>query len=142
MYHPAVLWQMPVLVYAILEHDVQPNHALANPELYMAGQRSEFFSTKVFLCWVAEGLWGAVVCFYIPMYAYQAARENGQLLGMWADGTAIMTSIIMTVTFRLCVETTFWTWIHALAYGLSLASWFAFVAVLSVITYQASDTGT
>lgn len=136
-----IFTQMPVLIYAILEHDVRPNHALANPQLYLPGQRGDFFSTKVFLCWVAEGVWGAAVCFFVPIYAFSIPNEDGQLLGMWAEGTAIMSSIIMTVTLRLCVETTFWTWIHMLFYGISLASWYAFVALLSIISYTGTDTG-
>eukprot|EP00656_Telonema_subtile_P052944 TRINITY_DN7518_c0_g1_i4.p1 TRINITY_DN7518_c0_g1~~TRINITY_DN7518_c0_g1_i4.p1 ORF type:complete len:1259 (-),score=380.49 TRINITY_DN7518_c0_g1_i4:64-3840(-) len=130
-----IFTQMPVLVFAILEHDVRPDCAMMHPQLYHAGQRSELFNTKVFLLWIAEGVWGGCVCFFVPLYFFNIADPNGQLLGLWATGTAIMTCVVMTVTFRICVETVFWTWIHVFWYGISLASWFIFVAVFSNINY-------
>jgi len=50
-----------------------------------------------------------------------------------------MTCVITTVTFRICIETRFWTWIHVLCYSLSLASWFIFVLSLSNIQYEQTD---
>ena len=121
--------------------DVHPQQSMLHPELYHVGPAGDLFSSPVFLGWILEGLWGAVVCFFVPLYVFSGPDMNGKILGMWGEGIAIMTCVIMTVTARISVETRFWTWIHALSYGLSLASWFAFVAVMSIITYPGSDTG-
>jgi len=114
---------------------------MVHPELYHVGPAGDLFNSPVFLGWILEGLWGAVVCFFVPLYVFSGPDMDGKILGMWGEGTAIMTCVIMTVTARISVETRFWTWIHVLSYGLSLASWFAFVAVLSIITYPGSDSG-
>jgi magnesium-transporting ATPase (P-type) len=127
---------LPIQVLAVLDQDVPARIAEKFPELYLQGQRNTFFNTKIFVGWILNAIYHSAISFYIPYYCLINAKYyDGQDVSMYGIGITIYTSVLFIITVKVCLETSSWTWVHALFYFGSVALWFAFVFAYGAFYY-------
>jgi len=107
---------LPVIVYALLEQDVDYEDSILAPQIYKPGQKSELLNVHIFFIWVLEGIYAATVIFVVPYNAMGNTAE-GYADNLQMVGLTMYTINVWTVTLRLALETQYWTWIHFAVYG-------------------------
>ncbi|TSK53788.1 putative phospholipid-transporting ATPase IF [Bagarius yarrelli] len=120
---------LPILVYSLFEQLVHPHVLQSKPALYRDISKNSLLSFKTFMYWTILGFSHASVFFfgcYILMGEDTSLMGNGQMFGNWTFGTLVFTVMVITVTFKLALETHFWTWMnHFVTWG-SIAFYFIF----------------
>jgi phospholipid-translocating ATPase len=119
---------IPVMVFALLEQDVDYQTSLDTPNIYEPGQKSELLNYTVFFTWVGEAVYGATVIFLIP-YLAMSVDDNGHTIDLTVVGLTMYTINVIAVTLRLALETQYITWIHHASYFGSILLWYIFMAV-------------
>jgi phospholipid-transporting ATPase len=129
----AIFTLLPVIVYGFLDRDVSDSMPERYPALYLLGQRSYYFSIKVFLGWMATGIYHATIIFFLPVaFALGTTAANGRDLGLYPSGITIYQCIVLTVTFKLALETQHWTAITHTTYWGALLAWLLFQVFYSL----------
>ena len=110
---------------------------LGSAEWPAVGAVSQALNAKIFGLWMGDSLAASVFCF-VPCWFAQHGEMNGRILGLgqvtlWFGLTlfslvrqvalTMYTCILLVVTFRLALDTQYWTWIHHVAYWGSIALW-------------------
>ena len=86
--------------------------------------------------WTAEAFFhGAIIYFVSTMFF------SGKTVGTVDFGVGCYTTIVLVVTTRLGVETTFWTWLTYVVIVGTLASYFIFALVYSSTVWTFSAHG-
>ena len=67
------------------------------------------------------------------MLTHNNPASNGQTIGVYYMGTVAYTCIVLTVTYKLVLETRYWTWLNMLFVVLSVLCWFLFLMVYGVL---------
>jgi phospholipid-translocating P-type ATPase (flippase) len=118
----------PVIIYALLEQDVDYDSSIGAPQIYHPGQISALLNFNVFFMWVLEAIFAASVIFHIP---YQAMGTTSEGIGdnLQMVGLTMYTINVWTVTLRLALETQFFTYLHGIFYIGSVALWYLFMAI-------------
>jgi phospholipid-transporting ATPase len=130
----AIFTLLPVIVYGFLDRDVSDSQPQRHPALYLLGQRSYYFSVRVFVGWMAVALVHATVIFFLTAESsFGVTAASGRDLGLYPTGITIYTTVLITVTLKLALETQHFTWISHLAYWGSLpVLWILFQLVYSL----------
>lgn len=130
---------LPILVYGILEQNRKSKDLLANPRLYNKLNRNSMFTLHECFYWVGLGIWHSLVFFFgfrflvaddIPL------RPNMQMSGVWTFGTWVYTICVLVVNFKLCIETSNWTWIVFLCMFISIAGYPALLSIYSGVVWM------
>jgi phospholipid-translocating ATPase len=115
-----------VCMYSVFEQDVNPQTdprvKLILPKLYEANKRKDLVSIRIFLVWLAYGLFGAVIVSLFPSYIYWGSvlGSDGKTDGLWAMSVCMYTSVIVAVNIVLVINVQYWTWItHLIIWILS-----------------------
>eukprot|EP01006_Ploeotia_vitrea_P037460 TRINITY_DN66130_c1_g3_i4.p1 TRINITY_DN66130_c1_g3~~TRINITY_DN66130_c1_g3_i4.p1 ORF type:complete len:1740 (+),score=1035.90 TRINITY_DN66130_c1_g3_i4:2742-7961(+) len=125
----------PVLFFGIFEQDLTKEVALANPMAYVHGQRHSEFNVSRMCLW----LWNAFVhSLVIYILSYMSFRDSitspdGLDTGLFLMGTMINFCTVLTVNYRIALETHFWTMWTFIAFFGSLLLWIIFVFVYSFL---------
>ena len=114
----------PVIIYAIFDKDIQRETLLSNTWLYRIGQENYLFRQKIFALTIVDMIYQAFMLTYIPVALYIVFSP-----ALYDLGIPILTSCIFVATLVLCLETLNWTWIHHVAYWLSLILFFPVNAI-------------
>jgi len=122
---------VPVMVFALLEQDVDYDTSLSHPTIYSPGQKKELLNFRVFFTWVGEAVYGATVIFFVPYIGmgHGSNLEEGINLNLEIVGLTMYTINVIAVTLRLALETQFFTWLHWVSYLGSIALWYLFLVV-------------
>ncbi|GMH62366.1 hypothetical protein TrST_g13763 [Triparma strigata] len=105
----------PIVIYGIMDRDVDKNTALKNPWLYFDGQANTFMSRSIFFKWVAEGIVHASVCFFVPVALYQYGIFDGQGYNLdlfTGIGTFTNMLAVIVASGRLYCETGYFNYPH------------------------------
>jgi phospholipid-transporting ATPase len=103
----------PSLAFFSLEQDVSPSECMKYPNLYTAGQKNAFFSTKIFWGWNLLAFFSATFIFW-----FSASSLDG---GVGADGheptlfwisTTSFLILMHTVNLKLIITSKFWNKIN------------------------------
>lgn len=124
----------PCMFTYIFERDLSADMSLAHPIAYAAGPRGAYFSFLRFWCWVLQGVFHGLVCFWVPMIGLRTTVDSeGQDTGLWWVSTVSFTIVIHVVTGKLFIESVFWSKVNLLAGFLSI-----FFYYMSVITLNST----
>jgi phospholipid-translocating ATPase len=135
---------LPVLVLAIYDQDVSDRYSLHYPKLYAPGQRDMFFNKFVFAESIAEGIVTSLLLFMIPYGAFsQSIGPTGlDISDQKAFGFVIASTLIVAVTLRCAIDTTYWTGFnHFVVWG-SILFYFIFLLVFYSEPFGYSYMGT
>lgn len=123
----------PIITLGIFDRDFDRKTVMDNPQLYLTGQRNELFRNRVMLGWISNGVYHSIIVFFLTMAAYiQDVEADGRNIGMWGWGITTFTVLILVLTFKVCLETRRWVWLHHLSVWGTLAFYFGFQIVYAV----------
>jgi phospholipid-transporting ATPase len=106
----------PILALATLDQDVSKSGSVRYPALYTLGQRSHYFSYRVFWGYIAAALSHSAVLFAIVQatYAHDIADQDGRNTGLYAVGVVLYACVVFVVNLKVALETASWTWVNHL----------------------------
>ncbi|KAI8974999.1 hypothetical protein BDB01DRAFT_805666 [Pilobolus umbonatus] len=105
------------------------------PQLYMLGQRNEFFNQKRFWGWILNAVYHSALLFFLGMAAFNQDEvfETGWSGGQWWVGTTIFTATLATILWKAALITDIWTKYTFIAIPGSMIIWFIFMPLVSYV---------
>ena len=121
----------PVMVFAVLDRDVEPHVVRAHPELYSVGQTNSRFTGIRFATFIFGAFVHSLLLFYltIELLDLNVTNNNGQQGDFWMAGTSILGNLIIVVTVIMAIHTRSWHFAHVFVDVGSVAFWFLFLVV-------------
>ncbi|KAF1921608.1 hypothetical protein BDU57DRAFT_55270 [Ampelomyces quisqualis] len=124
---------LPVIFMGVFEKDLAASTLLAVPELYTKGQRNGGFNFKVYLGWMFMASSEAMVV-YFCMFALWADASVKADEGIFPMGVVSYTAVVCIIAGKMqFLETHSFTPTNALAIFLSIAAWFLWNTLLSLL---------
>lgn len=102
---------------------------MKNPHLYKIGINCECFSVKLFVNWVAYGLWHALVILmlvYYPLEQYGTSQKDGKEVGFWIGGMAVYGACVFIANAVLFLKFTIHNQIGIILFSLMISAYFVF----------------
>lgn len=105
------------------------------PQLYQLGQKGVWFKMHSFWLWVLNGFYHSFVLYVAAEFIWRNDLRllDGQIAGHWVWGTALYTSVLVTVLGKAALVTNSWTKYHVIAIPGSLLIWFAFLPAYATV---------
>ncbi|KAH9160413.1 hypothetical protein LEN26_001860 [Aphanomyces euteiches] len=135
----ALFSTIPIVILAMYNQDVSPSALMQYPTLYHNGLDNRSFNLSSFLGWCGLGIWHAYVVFITPFTCDgyyrnffskatdQAYVYHPEPLGLWADGVASYTYLIVASTFQISLLTSNWTRPNVVGVYGTLIFYFVFI---------------
>ncbi|XP_061841115.1 phospholipid-transporting ATPase IH isoform X3 [Nerophis lumbriciformis] len=113
---------LPILLYSLVEQHINMDILKKDPALYRDIAKNSLLRWPSFIYWTVLGVYDAIVMFFGAYFLFDNTTftSNGQLMttntqmmfGNWTFGTLVFTVLVFTVTFKLALDTHYWTWIN------------------------------
>ncbi|GLD63332.1 probable phospholipid-transporting ATPase IH isoform X1, partial [Lates japonicus] len=113
---------LPILLYSLIEQHINMDILKKDPSLYRDIAKNCLLRWPIFIYWTVLGVYDAIVMFFGAYFLFDNTTftSNGQLMttntqmmfGNWTFGTLVFTVLVFTVTFKLALDTHYWTWIN------------------------------
>jgi phospholipid-transporting ATPase len=92
---------------------------------------------------MANGVFHSLILFMLPAFAaaYESSSigGNGRSLGIYESGIVVYTCVILVVSLKLALESSYWTWInHLVVWGSIFIGFFLFQLVYSFFGFFVS----
>ncbi|ORZ40601.1 hypothetical protein BCR44DRAFT_1176750 [Catenaria anguillulae PL171] len=134
-YYNVAFTVLPPLIIGIFDQFASARMLDRYPQMYMLGQRGEFFNVKIFWSWTFNALYHSLLLYFTAMAIFDVdvIFGSGLVAGHWAFGSTMYTAVLATVIFKAALVTDLWTkwaWISSMG---SIAFWLVFLPVYSVI---------
>ncbi|XP_054127488.1 phospholipid-transporting ATPase IH isoform X2 [Melozone crissalis] len=128
---------LPILLYSLMEQHVSPETLKREPSLYRDVAKNALLRWHAFIYWTFLGVFDAVVFFFGAYFLLNntVVTSNGQIFGNWTFGTVVFTVLVFTVTFKLAIDTHYWTWINHFVIWGSLVFYIVFSLLWGGITW-------
>ena len=100
-----LIWTgLPIIVFALLDCDVDHEVARATPQLYHLGVRRVYFNWYVVGRWALMGLIESVLIFFPICAALDELTPSGESPGVWQIGDFAYVYILLIVSGKLALE--------------------------------------
>uniref|UniRef100_A0A8D3D769 Phospholipid-transporting ATPase n=1 Tax=Scophthalmus maximus TaxID=52904 RepID=A0A8D3D769_SCOMX len=105
---------LPILLYSLIEQHINMDILKKDPSLYRDIAKNSLLRWPIFIYWTILGVYDAIVMFFGAYFLFDNTTftSNGQMFGNWTFGTLVFTVLVFTVTFKLALDTHYWTWIN------------------------------
>lgn len=105
---------LPILLYSLIEQHINMDILKKDPCLYRDIAKNSLLRWPTFIYWTVLGVYDAIVMFFGAYFLFDNTTftSNGQMFGNWTFGTLVFTVLVFTVTFKLALDTHYWTWIN------------------------------
>jgi phospholipid-transporting ATPase len=94
---------VPIIVYAVLDREVEDQKLERIPKYYKPGPRRSHFNIGVFAMWmfmaIAQACIVCVVCSIIEF----GPEQNGQYLGFWGFGVFVFSMVILLMNLKIFI---------------------------------------
>ncbi|KAF9460763.1 aminophospholipid-transporting P-type ATPase [Collybia nuda] len=102
---------LPPLVIGIFDQFVSARILDRYPQLYILGQRNEFFTKTAFWLWVANALYHSLILygFSIILFWGDLKQTDGLDTGHWFWGTTLYLAVLLTVLGKAALISDLWT---------------------------------
>jgi phospholipid-transporting ATPase len=126
-----VFTSLPVMIFAVLDRDLEPWVVRLKPEVYSTGHFNVRFNAPRFCMFIAGAIVHSLFFFFVTVSVMDTniADASGSNTGIWASGTAAQTCVVATVNLVMGLHTRSWCWLHWLIYAGSVFVWFMFLMV-------------
>jgi phospholipid-transporting ATPase len=127
---------LPVIIYGVLEQDLNKKDCLAHPHLYRVGPYRTHANKRTFAKWMLTGVWHSVCVFYIPycaMAGTNLVHKDGVPSDLWLFGTVVYMAIMLVVSLKLVLETYFWNGLLVASILVSLGLWGGFLMLIEYL---------
>lgn len=123
----ALFTAIPIILLAVLDQKYSEDVLLAQPWLYQNCIKNKTFDAASFLRWIMLGIWQSFVIFFIPFSSLTTQTHDGQMLGLWAQGTSSYTCLIIAMNVQLLLITKHLTKANLYSTVGSVVFYFAFL---------------
>lgn len=131
MYNLCLTTLLPIFM-GILDQELSSPYALMFPEVYRRGHSNSAYSFRVFLGWLASGVWQSAVIFYFATAVIgDGATASGRHLGVWNLSLIVYSTAVMAVHAMVVVYVASWTVLSAFLFFVSFCSWFVIGPLLT-----------
>eukprot|EP00026_Physarum_polycephalum_P000158 Phypoly_transcript_00158.p1 GENE.Phypoly_transcript_00158~~Phypoly_transcript_00158.p1 ORF type:complete len:1281 (-),score=198.53 Phypoly_transcript_00158:23-3865(-) len=130
---------IPVLMLAIFEQKYPEETLLRYPSLYKWCMGGENFNNPSLFRWVLLGIYQSILIFMFPYFATNSPLPNGQVVGLWSQGTTSYTVLIIAMNLQLALITKYWTKANILSTMGSVVFYFAFMFVYCATDFATPD---
>lgn len=129
-----VFTSLPVMIFAVLDRDIEPWVVRLKPEVYSTGHFNVRFNATRFTMFIAGAIVHSLFFFFVTVSVMDTniSDASGANTGIWASGTAALTCVVATVNLVMGLHTRSWCWLHWLIYVGSVFLWFMFLMVRAV----------
>ncbi|KAJ3355905.1 hypothetical protein GGF32_001766 [Allomyces javanicus] len=134
-YYNVAFTVLPPLVIGIFDQLASARMLERYPQMYMSGQRGEFFNARIFWSWTINAVWHSVILYFIAMLIFDpdVIFSTGRVGGHWAMGATLYTAVLATVVLKAALITDLWTKWAWMATAGSVGFWLVFLPVYSLI---------
>ncbi|KAF5903013.1 phospholipid-transporting ATPase IC, partial [Clarias magur] len=117
---------LPVLLVGLLDQDVNDKLSLRFPRLYLPGQQGSLFNYTNFFISLFHGIFTSLIIFFIPYGAFlQTMGQDGEAPSDYQSFAVVTaSSLIMTVSLQISLDTSYWTFVNCFAVLGSIAIYF------------------
>ncbi|KAF9205488.1 hypothetical protein BGZ59_000444 [Podila verticillata] len=133
---------LPPLSLGIFDQYVSARMLDRYPQMYMLGQKSEFFNVKTFWGWASNAIFHSVVIFFVCAYIFQndLIMTNGNIGGAWLMSVTLYTAVLATVLIKAALITDLWTKYAYISVPGSMLFWMGFFPLFAIIGAKVSLT--
>lgn len=126
---------LPLLMLGSFDRDLSDSYLMKVAPIYRMGIRQTSYSMKLFLYYLLDALYQSVVCFFIPLLAYQdtAITWTGQPENQTLLGNVMALSIITCTNLYMAMCMYSWVTVSWWALILTITTLFGFVLVYGLI---------
>jgi magnesium-transporting ATPase (P-type) len=128
-----IVWlSLPPLAMGIFERDVDKVTIMANPGLYSEFQHPGVFTARSMIQWLARAFGDGAAIFCIIAFGvigHDQVFGNGQSGGFWLMATMASSCSITVILLKAGLEFNLWNVFTHLSIWLSLAGYYAFLAL-------------
>lgn len=149
----ALFTTIPIFFVALYNQDVPTAVLMQHPRLYHNGLHNRSFNWVSFFGWCTLGVWHAYVIFEVAFVSdgyyrnYTKSSQNPDAFlfsntgfGLWADGTAAYTYLVVASTVQVSLLTSNWTKYNVAAVIGTVVFYFLFIWFLSnLFTWTSVD---
>ncbi|CAB4419848.1 unnamed protein product [Rhizophagus irregularis] len=134
-YYNVLFTVLPPIVMGVFDQFVSARMLDRYPQMYMLGQKSEFFNVKTFWGWTINAFYHSLILYYVPVVIFNQdlVLSSGQLAGHWVWGTTIYTAVLATVLGKAALITDLWTKYTYIAIPGSFIFWLVFIVLYGSI---------
>lgn len=131
MYNLCLTTLLPIFM-GILDQELSSPYALMFPEVYRRGHSNSAYSFRVFLGWLASGVWQSAIIFYLATAVIgDGVTASGRHLGVWNLSLIVYSTAVMAVHAMVVVYVASWTVLSAFLFFVSFCSWFVIGPLLT-----------
>ena len=125
---------VPVILYGLLEQRYSKQYLLARPELYKTNRNNCLMGSTAFFKWLLNGVWHSFCIFFPWVYVWEnIERLYPQGHGLQSLGSAIASSAVTVVNFKVLLEARYWSWPLVISVFFSIASFVIVTLIYDVI---------
>ncbi|CAL1705702.1 unnamed protein product [Somion occarium] len=127
---------LPVIAMGLFDRIVDDHVLMDLPELYAHPRRGEYFSLKLFVIYMIDGVYQSAIIFFLLVYTYwtTTSRTDGYAVYQYEFATTIAIAAVMVVTLFNGLNIAAWTvWVFW-ALGIEIVLIWAYTAIYSVIS--------
>ncbi|KAF9556105.1 hypothetical protein EC968_008445, partial [Mortierella alpina] len=126
---------LPPLSLGIFDQYVSARMLDRYPQMYMLGQRSEFFNVKTFWGWASNAIYHSVLLFFAVavIFSNDLMLVNGTVGGAWIMSVTLYTAVLATVLLKAALITDLWTKYAYISIPGSMLFWMGFFPLFAVI---------
>ncbi|KAF9160967.1 hypothetical protein BGX21_001832 [Mortierella sp. AD011] len=130
-----VLTVLPPLSLGIFDQYVSARMLDRYPQMYMLGQKSEFFNVKTFWGWASNAIYHSVVLFFAVafIFANDLILSNGTIGGAWVMSVTLYTAVLATVLLKAGLITDLWNKYAYISIPGSMIFWMGFFPIFAVV---------
>ncbi len=130
-----IFTSFPIIVYGVLDRDVEFKSCSRFPVLYEVGQKKEGFNVKQMVTWMLLGVIHSLALMFISAHVSLGrifSSDGINTVDRFAFGNAVGNYLVIVVNIKLILETSYFSAITALVYGLTM---FSFIVIVMILNY-------
>ncbi|GJJ67904.1 phospholipid-transporting ATPase [Entomortierella parvispora] len=133
---------LPPLSLGIFDQYVSARMLDRYPQMYMLGQKSEFFNVKTFWGWASNAIFHSVLIFFAVAFIFKSdlILTNGTIAGAWVMSVTLYTAVLATVLVKAALITDLWTKYAYISVPGSMIFWIGFFPIFAVVGAKISLT--
>ncbi|KAJ2163162.1 aminophospholipid translocase [Coemansia sp. RSA 552] len=132
---------MPPFAIGVFDQFLNARSLDRYPEMYKMGQKGVFFNVRSFWGWAINAFYHSLILFFLgTAILFHSMERDGIIGGQWVYGVIIYTAVLTTVLMKAALITNMWTKWTVFAIPGSLALWFVFLPIYSIVAPKFSTS--
>ncbi|KAI7824825.1 hypothetical protein BC939DRAFT_396404 [Gamsiella multidivaricata] len=126
---------LPPLSLGIFDQYVSARMLDRYPQMYMLGQKSEFFNVRTFWGWASNAIYHSVILFFAvsSIFQFDLIMTNGTVGGAWLMSVTLYTAVLATVLLKAALITDLWNKYAYISIPGSMIFWMGFFPLFAIV---------